>query len=234
MQTLSNSDLLDLWDRGSRLHPLDQGLLLLCAIHPEEPFSALADWPLGRRNSALGQWRCATFGPDLQGWTACPQCDEKLEFSMDGRSLLGPLESSPAGTLTSRGHSFRLPSSRDLARAADESDPSQAAVRVIEACCLDADPVQNWSEEDIEQIGEEMALADTMAETRLTLFCAKCSAQWEESLDIVAFVWSEVEAVAKRLLREVHTLASAYGWSEPEILALSDVRRFCYLGMVRQ
>jgi hypothetical protein len=234
MRTLTNPDVLDLWDRGSRLHPLDQGLLLLGAIHPEERYAVLADWPLGRRNSAVAKWHCATFGPDLQGWTACPQCGEKLEFRMDGRSLLGPLESSLAGTLTSRGHSFRLPSSRDLARATRESDSTQAAVSVLEACCLDADPVQKWSEEDIEQIGEEMALADAMAETRLTLSCAKCPAQWEESLDIVAFVWSEVEAAAKRLLLEVHTLASAYGWSEPEILALSDARRSCYLAMVRQ
>jgi hypothetical protein len=30
----------------------------------------------------------------------------------------------------------------------------------------------------------------------------------------------------------VHTLASAYGWSESEILALSDARRRLYMEMV--
>ena len=32
-----------------------------------------------------------------------------------------------------------------------------------------------------------------------------------------------------RILREVHTLAAAYGWSEAEILALSPARRRVYL-----
>ncbi len=42
-----------------------------------------------------------------------------------------------------------------------------------------------------------------------------------------------MEARAKRLLSEVHALASAYGWSEREILGLSVARREFYLGMVR-
>jgi hypothetical protein len=34
------------------------------------------------------------------------------------------------------------------------------------------------------------------------------------------------------VLWELHTLASAYGWSESESLALSDTRRAMYLEMV--
>ena len=45
-------------------------------------------------------------------------------------------------------------------------------------------------------------------------------------------LWAELEAVARRLAMEVHTLASAYGWSESEILSLSDARRRLYLEMV--
>jgi hypothetical protein len=37
---------------------------------------------------------------------------------------------------------------------------------------------------------------------------------------------------AERCLDQVHTLARAYGWSEAQILALSPVRRACYLGRV--
>ena len=33
---------------------------------------------------------------------------------------------------------------------------------------------------------------------------------------------------------EVHTLASVYGWTEREILSLSEPRRAFYLEMVRQ
>ena len=37
------------------------------------------------------------------------------------------------------------------------------------------------------------------------------------------------DARARRLLREVDVLARAYGWTEPEVLALDDARRAAYL-----
>ena len=37
---------------------------------------------------------------------------------------------------------------------------------------------------------------------------------------------------AVQLLDEVHQLATAYGWTEAEILALSDTRRAAYLDRV--
>ena len=77
-----------------------------------------------------------------------------------------------------------------------------------------------------------MALADPMAEIRLALNCVGCSNQWEETLDIASFLWTEIASRAKRLLREVHTIASAYGWTEGEILSLSEARRALYLEMV--
>ncbi len=83
------------------------------------------------------------------------------------------------------------------------------------------------------ELGERMASADPMAETRLTLRCPECGEEWEETFDIVSFFWAEIEAQAKRLLFEIHTLALAYGWTESEILSLSEPRRALYLEMVR-
>jgi hypothetical protein len=52
-------------------------------------------------------------------------------------------------------------------------------------------------------------------------------------LDLPAFLWTEIEAQVRRLLLDIHTLAVAYGWSEREILSLSDARRRLYLEMVQ-
>ena len=41
-----------------------------------------------------------------------------------------------------------------------------------------------------------------------------------------------VEMAARRLLPEVHALASSYGWSEKEILALSPARRRSYIALL--
>jgi hypothetical protein len=78
-----------------------------------------------------------------------------------------------------------------------------------------------------------MALADPMAEVLIELPCPACGTGHDSLLDIVSFFWSELEARAKRLLREIHDLATAYGWTESAILSLSDHRRAVYLDLVR-
>ena len=40
--------------------------------------------------------------------------------------------------------------------------------------------------------------------------------------------WLEIDAWARRTLRDVHALASAYAWSERDVLALSPTRRTLY------
>jgi hypothetical protein len=79
-----------------------------------------------------------------------------------------------------------------------------------------------------------MAQADPMAEILLTLRCPVCDNEWSAALDIATFLWAEIEARAKRILFEVHALASAYGWTEKEVLSLSEHRRALYMGMVQE
>jgi hypothetical protein len=83
-------------------------------------------------------------------------------------------------------------------------------------------------------VGERMALADPMAEIPLTLRCPACDNEWIATLDIATFLWTEIEARAKRILSEIHALASQYGWTEKEILSLSEQRRALYMGMVHE
>jgi hypothetical protein len=228
MRALSSPDFLDLWERGCSLHPVDQGLLALSAALPKSSQDILADWPLGRRNQALAALRCSCFGRILKAWTSCNRCGEKLEFELDGEAWAD--SSDPVESIVVKGHSFRPPTSRDLARAAEEGDAGYAVRRLLTGCLADsADSLDGLGEEDLQEIGERMAAADPLAETRLTLHCPECGEEWEESLDIVRFFWAEIEARAKRALFEIHTLASAYGWSEREILSLSETRRALYL-----
>lgn len=254
MRSLSDSDLLHLWEGGLSRHPLDRALLALGAAFPETPYERFAEWSLGRRNEALLDLRCSCFGQRIAGWTSCAACGENLEFDLDGRALTtagtNPDERSYANeqdaSIVVNQRSYRLPTSRDLAEAAQETDPRQAAIRIVENCrlappapteheanSLSAPSSESWSEEELDEIGEQMALADPLAEARLTLHCPKCDNDWEETLDIVAFLWAEIEAHARRLLLEIHSLASAYGWAESEILSLSEVRRARYVEMVQ-
>jgi hypothetical protein len=242
MRTLSQADLLALWESGRTLHPIDQGLLAIHAAFPDTRHESVADWPLGRRNRALARLRCACFGASLRGWTSCRQCGEKLEFEFNGRSIADGCAPEHQEPIVVRGCAFRVPTSRDLAqiaRFAAEHDAAEAALRLLEQCRADASPVPpsgsaapGWTPEDVDAIGEQMALADPLAEIMLDFTCPACTESFQESLDFPVFLWSEMEAQAKRLLLDVHALASAYGWSESEILSLSAARRALYLQMV--
>jgi hypothetical protein len=236
MRTLSDAEFLGLWESGIHRHPLDRALLTLAAAFPEIPYERLADWPIGRRNQNLGKLYCECFGPRLRAWIACVNCGEKLEFEMNGELMAGGhIEGDPSAEeqVIVNAWTFRLPNSRDLARAAGEPDAGAAAVGIIESCLLSANPPCKWSDEDLFAIGESLALADPLAEIQMALHCPECGNEWQEALDLVSFLWTEIEARARQLLSSIHALALAYGWSEAEILSLSQHRRAMYLEMVQ-
>jgi hypothetical protein len=236
MRALSSSDCLNLWELGAGLHPLDQALLVLGRALPDAAEETLADLPLGRRNMALAQLRCASFGRRLLGWTVCRRCGEKLEVEVDGQMLAGGLTGqgqSQEEPIVVNGWPFRLPTTRDLAQVAQEPDVRQACIRLVESCRLETGESPVCSDEELDHIGQMLAMADPLGETRLALRCPVCENEWEQDLDIVSFLWREIEARARRVLFEIHTLASAYGWTESDILALSERRRAFYLEMAQ-
>jgi hypothetical protein len=133
---------------------------------------------------------------------------------------------------------FRLPTLRDLRDAVALKDAGQARRHLLQACVLKMTrdglevPVDLLPEEIAQEVERQQAQADPQADIRLDLSCPSCGHSWQESFDIAAFFWTEIDARAQRLLQEVHQLASAYGWSEAAILALSSARRQLYLEML--
>ena len=74
-----------------------------------------------------------------------------------------------------------------------------------------------------------MTVADPLAEVLVDLVCPACEKRFVADLDLGAFVWADLSAQARRLIREVDVLARTYGWTEPEVLALGEGRRAVYL-----
>ena len=70
------------------------------------------------------------------------------------------------------------------------------------------------------------------AEIRCVLPCAHCGARAALDFDVAGFVWREIQVAARRLMAEIHRLASAYGWSEKAVLRMSASRRAAYLEML--
>jgi hypothetical protein len=73
---------------------------------------------------------------------------------------------------------------------------------------------------------------DPQAEVRVAVTCPACHHPWSTVFDIVAYLWSEIDDWARRLLSEVDVLASSYGWNESAILGMTARRRRLYLEII--
>ena len=241
------AELLNLWERGVGQPLVERGVLLLTLAQPGAPPEVLANFSIGRRDASLLRLRENAFGPDLVGLATCPRNGERLELSLRVADLLrGPpaeIDEDGNGTLALTIDEyevrFRLPTSLDLAAALETGDPGWSRDALIGRCLYAAQrrgqaiPVKELPPGVVDAVIERMADADPQADVLLALCCPSCGHEWQVSFDIVSFLWSEVDARATRVLREVHTLASAYGWSEGDVLAMSPRRRQVYLEMVR-
>jgi hypothetical protein len=244
--TLPASLLLEAWERGRDASPGEQGLLLLSVAHPEQPAAALAGWTVGRRDAALLLLRERVFGPRLAALADCPQCNEPLEMELDVSAILvsAPEATNDRFALEWGGYrvAYRLPTAGDLAALDSQTsarDGGQARARwLIERCIVQVEGGQGAGLPaavlDVLEaaMAEAVVSADPQAEVELALTCPACGTQWQAPFDIVSFLWQELDAWADRLLGEVHVLASHYGWSEREILALSPWRRQRYLDRI--
>jgi len=238
MRALSASDLLKVWERGLGEEQIGRALEMLRAACPETGVEVLAGLSIGQRDALLLRLRRQTFGPDLTGAAECPGCGESIELALRAADLFAG--ATPAEvTLELHGYELRLrpPNSRDLA-AASHPDLAQARLELLESCLIEARhqgamaSAAALPEAVIELAERRLAEADPDSDIRIRTTCPGCGAEQRMTFDIVGFFWREIDAWSQRMLREVHTLAMAYGWSEDEILALGSVRRQCYLDLV--
>ena len=230
MSQLTPDGILTLWERGAERHPLDRALLLLACVRPGETLSDLSDVSIGQRDQTLIAWRSALFGRSMPGYADCPICRTRVTFALDTSTFLGATSDAP---IEVDGLQVRRPSSRDVAEALKEVDPEQATYRLAQRCCGSlAGELPLLSQAQLAKIESALAEADAATDIVLDFSCDHCGHAWQTTFDISAFLWQEIESHAGRLLADIHTLASAYGWSEREVLALSPARRATYIGMV--
>ena len=232
MRTFDANALLDAWEQGYGLPPTQRALVLLAYGWPQVSRDELAAAPLGRRNAWLARLRIALFGPELAFVATCPHCAGVVESTLDAAPLAvdAPPPALRAIDVDGACVTLRAATSADLLGLPLDADAARRALalRVIDAgdAALDADTL---TEASLATIADALAQIDPAATTDLVLDCPDCGGRWQGGLDIAAFLWREVDAWARRTLREVHALARAYAWREADVLALSPTRRKLYL-----
>lgn len=244
MRAPTADELLHVWEVGSESNAVQRALLLLAAVHPDTPPEELASLEIGQRDACLLLLRERLFGSRLNSIAACPQCGETLDLDFDVHDILmlpPPARPDAHSVQVEEWEvTFRLPNSLDLAAAGLCRTVDEAQAVLLARCVRSI--VRGGEEHNVETlspaaalaVAEAMAQADPGADIQVAVTCPSCVQGWTSSFDIVAYLWQEIQVWAQRTLRDVHVLASAYGWSEAEILALSPQRRRSYLDMVLQ
>jgi hypothetical protein len=241
---LTPADLLSVWERGRSQTPMDRALSLLRLGHSEEKPEDLVELKIGERDARLLELRGNVFGPRIAGRADCPACGQSIEMNFTVSELQTmPTPKVPETCAAKFGKyeiNFRLPNSNDLATLVPGDDNAAHKHRLVQRCVLDAQqngqPVaaDQLPEDAVTALSERMSELDPQGDVQLALSCPQCSHRWHAPLDIASFLWSEIHAWAVRLLSDVHLLASAYGWREADILAMSPWRRQAYLELIQR
>jgi hypothetical protein len=233
MHPLSPADLLDVWDDAVRERSIDRrAVALLSAACGQSP-EAVAGLSIGSRDRMLLTLREWIFGTRLSFVSNCPSCGEAVEGKVSTTDLATSSQSSHERDLTFQAGdvevAFRLPTTEDLRAIEGARNVPEARDHLLQRC------VPNYCElpaQLLESLISHMGEIDSQADIQLSLHCPVCFHDWTAPFDIAHFLWTEVQAWGQRLLREIHTLASRYGWSERDIVMLSPARRQSYLDLV--
>lgn len=172
-----------------------------------------------------------------ESWVAarCLTCDEGFDIPVRDSEL--PVK--PAGegypfaeVETSLGPvRFRVPVGADQEVIADISDPAAARRALALRCAVDPQSIElrgELSEADLDQAEQALEAIAPEVATQAQAACPDCGRPAAVQLDPYRFL----AAADRGLFLDVHILASAYHWSENEILALPRERRRLYLSLV--
>lgn len=219
---------LAIWESGRCQDPLERAVTLLAGATGSSREDA-AHVDVGTRDVQLARLLASLTG-DLV-WACAPcGCGEMLDVAVDVAAVAA-LPVHPPGTVLTAGTgpqpmTVRLPTTGDL-QALVGLDP-QRARRLLLARCVH--PLNADLPAEIDALVDAaLESASPAGAVEVLVRCAGCDVERETALDVPALLWAEVEARALALLEEVHVLAVAYGWTEPEVLALPAQRRATYL-----
>lgn len=191
---------------------------------------------VGARIGALLRLLAATDSIDhLRLLAHCrqPTCAERFEFELPMAMLYEVVPNKETVQVLlndGRPLSLRRPNGRDLHEW--NSLKLQTRLAAIDAM-LKSLVVEGQATPDDEPVLRE-ALSDLDPLVAFTVSCAcpVCRTTNEVRVDLEDIVLARLRRKQRVLLQEIHRLASHYGWTEAEVLAIPPHRRAYYLAMI--
>jgi hypothetical protein len=235
---LRDAALLAAWEEGGTVPSSAVGAVLLRHAGVVDDLDTYLDLPLPTTSALVARVYSSRFGDTVEGVLTCGSCAEPLEVSLP-LDAFGDIPDRPDTAtvpLPQAGGALvvRCPTTRDLLAVAAVPDPAPA---LLARCLTDADGTAiDPGSLDPDTIEAVDAAAEDLAGRAAVLVrstCPNCGSEVSADVDLPRLLWQRVSDEVPAVLAEVAELASAFGWSETDILAMSAPRRAAYLGLAR-
>jgi len=201
---------------------------------PEDGAIGLA---VSDRDRLLAHVYTRVYGARVESTVHCRRCHQPydLDFSLDEVQEAHEQEARDAsvlreddGTFVAPGAGrFRLPTGLDE-RAVRGLSPANAATALIERCVIERASGQDG--DDALQLA--MEVVGPMLDLTLPAACPECGANQSVRFDIQSYLLNTLLQERPRLVRDVHLLATIYGWSRADILSLPRTERRAYTALI--
>jgi hypothetical protein len=188
------------------------------------------------RDRLVAEIYASCYGDRVDALTPCAGCHEDCALGFSLRELLvarrpaqPPHVAGPDadGTFSlPDGCRFRLPTAGDE-REASGLSAVDAARSLLERCVIGGS-----GSPDLATVEQALEALSPVLQVELPMRCPHCALDQNVTFDVVRFFAQALLRERPILLREVHYLASAYHWSQAEILALPRSERRAYVALV--
>jgi hypothetical protein len=191
---------------------------------------AASDITTADRDRLLVAVYARTFGSRITSTVRCVQCEGPFEVDFSLKDMRRDLDAASAGLAADGtvalpdGRRYRLPTGRDEVDAQSSMDPVAALLR---ACAVDT-----VGPDDAGVVPNLMRAAAPTLDADLAACCPECGAEQTIRFDVQSYLLASLAADETQLVREVHRLATAYGWSRAEILAMTREKRRAHVAHI--
>ncbi len=194
------------------------------------------DQPVGTRIGALLRLLALTESADrlpVQARCTDPACAVDFEMELPLAALVDQTQDPvPLKVVLpdKRTLSLRRPSGEDLRnwQGARYASRREAVLAMIDALVVGG-PV---TPADEPVLAEALSAWDPLVAFTVSCQCPVCGVDNDVQLDLESIALARLDARQRALLRDVHQLASHYGWTESEVLAIAPARRARYLALI--
>jgi hypothetical protein len=216
------------------------GAVLRCCV--ESPDQRLDAATLDRRVRVLLQIVRETQGDRLLWKARCANedCGHEMELELSVSQLLSTPEPAECFSWSAeRGCELelRLPSGRDQIEwreSAADANEEGVDLRIASSLVSRVNgqpPASGWTlpQEWLRALDAAFREHDVLASMELQVSCPWCGKDSALEPDVESLALSRLAAEQRRVLEEIHQLASTYHWTEAEVLALPRLRRAFYI-----